>query len=241
MFGHHDIPVELEASGFRIHASTVDGGFMYKRELDGDSVEKAILADRYGILVNPVEPVGLPNDVARLLLVELDSAVLVEPGAKKSVMLTFPVEIGVFVTRGKKKVDEEEIEALDVFTRAPKKLTLYGDPDNGHICKYWQSSVHHGMPKVDSYEAGVLELELRNKAGRWAEVTRVVVSAAQMKIYYSKSLVSLKAKMTITGENTAEVEVRDEPAGDNMKKSVELYRAGKMAVLSSGFTMEHGL
>ena len=241
MLGHHDIPVELEEGGCSIRVTQSESGFQYTRELGDDRVEKAILADRCGLLVNPVEPVGLPNKLAQLLLIELEKPVLVEPGAKKSVMLTFPVEIGVFVTRGEEKADDAGTGALDVLTLAPKKLTLYGDPDNGHICKYWLTGVHGDLPEVDPYEAGILDLELHNKAGQWVEVTKTVMSAAQMKIYYTRDRVSLKAGMTITGESTAQVEVMDEPAGKNMEKSVELYRAGKMAVLSSGFVMEHGL
>lgn len=241
MFGQYDIPVNVETGGCAIRVTEHEGAFLYHREAGGETAQKWILADRCRLLVNPVEPVNRPNELTQLLFIEFEKQVLVEPKGKKTVFLTFPVEVGVFVSKTGEGGDEGELEVIDGFTLAGQKLTLYGDPDNGQICRYWMSRVFPSMPETDPLREGVMEIEISNGTDKWAEVAKTVLSAPHMKLYFSDRLVSMKVRMTITGEKSAETAFTDKPVEQGMQKSVELYRVRKMAVLSTAFTMEHGL
>jgi len=231
VYGSYEIPVRVEGE-VTITVEEGGDGFVYRREGAGEAVEKLLLAQRRRLLLSPVEPVNLPKTITPLLLVEFSSPVVLEPGAERRIFLKFPVEVGVFVSSG------AERELLDIFTLAAQKYTLYGDLGTGSICRYWRSDVYPSLPEVEPLREGVLELRLENTSPAWAEVGRAVFSAYGMKIHHSGSIASMRGRMRILGESSAETHFYDSPLLEGMLKAPELFPAGRR---SGKYTMGAGL
>ena len=234
-FGTHRFPFKIGTEDFSISVEKETNSFIYKRERGKDKIEKILLVDSGEMLINPVEPVNLPKKVTTHLLVEFDKTVLVGPKEKKNIILSFPVEIGVFLTSAKGP------KMLDVFSLVEPKYTLYGHQKKGVLCRYWKSEVYIFQPEFHPFYKGVLELIITNTTSRWFELTKVVLNVYGMRIYYSPQLVSVKAEMKITRLGIAEVVCRDTPLKKGMKKSVEIYTSVSLPGVQTKFLMEEGL
>lgn len=236
MYGAYDIPLSIEFEGISLSIERRDAAIAYRRRLGEDTVEKLLLGGgRGGIIINPVEPLNLPRDLTPYLYLDFQRPAVLAPKSSSTVFVTFPVEIGVFLK------DNGEIETLDLFTLARQKYTLYGDPRNGMLCRYWSTPVAIDPPRPDCLREGVMELKLANATGSWVEVTKAIFSAYGMKLYYSDGLVAMRADMEVTGATTANTDFRDIPMEPLMSKSLELYTARKLVVLFPKFTMTDGL
>ena len=235
LFGLHDIPLTINRQGISILVDKHSDSLIYKRETVDETVEKVLLTDNARVLINPVEPLSKPKEITPFLHVEFKRVMMVEPRASKRVFLTFPIEIGVFIT------EKRDFEILDVFTLMKQKLTLYGDPRDGIICKSWASDVFSSIPSLNQFHEGVLSLKIINTTGKWLEVSQAVFNAYGMKIYYNKDLVSMKASMRIMSNKMAETDFVDSPVMDDMKNSLERYTARKLVVTSSKYVMETGI
>ena len=235
MYGYYDIPFGLEESGVSLSLEKDGENFIYQSVAAGTSAEKIVLARTGHVLINPIEPMHKPKELTSFLLVEFDKTLFVEPERTKKVFVTYPIEIGVFISSG------TAVEVLDIFTLARQKFTLYGDPRNGVICKYWSSSVYSTLPAVDPLREGVIELNIANTTREWVKITKAVFNAYGMKMYYNDARVAMKATMKIQHGKLAETDFVDAPVEQGMKKSMELYTAKKLAVTSTKFVMGWGL
>ncbi len=235
MFGHYTIPLEIAAAGISLAIERDGEGFRYRSTCNGTTTEKLLLTRAGEVLINPVEPLHRPKELTATLLIELEKTLVVEPETTKTVFLTFPIEIGVFITTN------DDVEVLDIFTLVPQKFTLYGDPRTGMICKYWRSTVSATIPSVNPLSEGVIQLSISNTTSDWVNVTRAVFNAYTMKLYYSKRLVAMRATMKILLRQLAETTFIDEPLERDMTKSLELYTARKLPAPLIKFMMEAGL
>ena len=110
IFGLHDVPLRIDREGIALSVERMEGGLLYKRECMDEGVEKFLLSSDSKILINPVEPVNKPKELTPHFLIEFERSVFIEPSARRTVFVKFPVEIGVFV-HGKK-----DFQILDVLT-----------------------------------------------------------------------------------------------------------------------------
>ncbi|MDT8358247.1 MAG: DUF432 domain-containing protein [Methanomicrobiaceae archaeon] len=239
MFGSYGY--SFEYSNHEISAGLVrDGPFVrYFREVTGRArVEKIISSDSGRVVVNPVEPLNLPEKVTNFLELEFDP-IFLEPLGNKGIFLEFPVEIGVFIA------SKQDIEVLDIFSLDSPKYSLYGPPNGGVITRWLQSPVHSEIPALDHHRRGVLRLTLENTTKEWQEISRVVLEGTLMKIYYGevegKKLVSMYGRVRIQSKLVAETEFFDHPVAEGMNKSVEIYTAREIPGMKRSFPMEWGL
>jgi hypothetical protein len=235
MFGQYDIPIRIEQEGITVSVQKEGENILYMRECLGESTEKILVVGSGKLLLNPVEPVNKPKALASHLLIEFANTLQVEPKGTRNIFLTFPVEIAVFMP------SNEEFEVIDTFTLARQKFTLYGDPINGVICKYWKSSIYTAEPSLNRIQEGLIELAVTNTTAGWVEVTKTVFDAYGIKIYYDDERVSMKANMKLKGGGSAETECMDEPLVEGMTKSLEIYTTRKLSVTKKRFIMEFGL
>jgi uncharacterized protein len=199
MYGNYDPPFSIEKEGISISVEELEKRWVYKRTLGTDTVEKLILGDGKHIIISPVEPLNTPKEITPNLLIEFEKTLLLAAGARKKIFLTFPVEIGVFISdKGNKN-----LQLLDVLTLARKKFTLYGPVSNGIICKHWKSGIYSVSPSTNPLQEGIMELFLRNTTSEWASISKAVFSAYGMKIFYDSD-VFMRAHMDILNKNTAE-------------------------------------
>jgi len=176
----------------------IDAQWMYKRILGSDSVEKLILEEGK-LVINPVKPLNTPKEITQNLFIEFEKMLLLAAGARKKIFLTFPIEIGVFISDKR----SENHQLLDVLTLSRQKFTLYGSVSNGLVCKYWKSKIHSVAPSLNPLHEGLMELTMRNTTSDWVSISKVVFSAYGMKLYYDSN-VFMKARMDILSKNTAE-------------------------------------
>jgi hypothetical protein len=235
MFGTYNVPLSIAQEGISLSVQKERENILYTRECLGESVEKILVAGSGKLLLNPVEPVNKPKALPSHLLIEFANTLQVEPKGTMNIFLAFPVEIAVFMP------SNEEFEVIDTFTLARQKFTLYGDPINGVICKYWKSSIYTAEPSLNRVEEGLIELAVTNTTTGWIEVTKTVFNAYGMKIFYDDERVSMKANMKLKGGGSAETECMDEPLVEGMTKSLEMYTVRKLSVTKKNFIMEFGL
>ncbi len=235
MYGYHTIPFTLEQEEVSISVAREGGTLRYLRSCGDEKVERILLAEEARLLLCPVEPLNKPQALSSHLLVKFDSTLMAPPKASHTVFLSFPVEIAVHVE------GNGGMELLDVFTRALQKLTLYGDPRSGMLCRYWKSPVFTGRPVLPADREGVLELRITNPTASWIQVGRAVFNAYGMKLYYHQELVSMKAGMRLRSAEAAETEFEDAPLEEGMQKSPEVFLPRKLTVTSARCLMECGL
>lgn len=234
-YGRHNLPLSLSREGFSISIDQAGDTWLYQRECEGDRVEKKLLTSSNTVLINPVEPLNRPKEITSYLLVEFERHLMVEPGVRRKVFLTFPNEIGVFMP------SKKGLEIIDILTLHKQKFTLYGDPRTGVICKYCKSSIYATEPQVNPIQQGVMQLNITNAGDHWVEVTKAVFNAYGMKLFYNDDMVAMKATMKILGKHTAETDFTNSPLKKNMTSSVELYTARKLVVMAPKFIMEQGI
>lgn len=233
MFGEYKLNVKIEEEDLKLLVEGRGKRKRYYRKVGEEEVEKFIHADKGKLVVCPVEPVNLPKEgVSEYLLVELDKPLIIEPKTESSVYLKFPIEVGVFL------VDEIDVERIDIFTKTMPKYILYGPPESGIICKWWNSSVYNEIPEVDKLYEGILRLDVKNAYEEWVEIKKVVLRAIDMKIFYD-GYAYMHASLKILKKSLGETTFFDRlPRG--MKRAIDIYLAKGIKRLEKKFVMEWG-
>ena len=235
MFGEYPIPLNIEQENISISAQREDERLIYRRTCLEERAEKTLLIKKGKIILNPVEPVNKPKSLTTYLLIKLDKTLILEPKSTREVFIKFPVEIGVYLSDGK------EFQVLDILTLTKPKFTVYGDPRNGVLCKYWKSDISASVPSVDPLYEGVIRLKIENTNPDWVEIHKAVFDAYAMKIYYNDRMAGMKATMKIRNGGIADTNFRDSPIEKGMRNALEIYAVRKLSITSKEFVMEFGL
>jgi uncharacterized protein len=245
MYGHYDPPFSVEKEGILISVENNEKMWIYKRTLGIDKVEKQIIGDGKYIIINPVEPLNTPKELTPNLMIEFEKSLLLAGGTVKTIFLTFPIEIGVFIS----DKENTNILLLDVFTQARQKFTLYGSVSNGTICKHWKSAIYSTSPSLDHMQEGIIELTLRNTTSDWISISKTIFNAYGMKLYY-EDRVFMKAHMDLLSKNTAETSFDTHHLGEGFKifhhnnlntskEAIEVYNR-KLVIVPLKFEMRLG-
>jgi hypothetical protein len=233
VYGEYSEPFSYRDDHIELMVEPEGSSFLYRRICDGQMVEK-LLADNFNLTINPVEPFHLPEKISRFLEISFRPIIL-KPGSKKSVYLTFPLEIGVLLGKG------TSYDILDIFSLSNPKYSLYGTPEAGLITRWHESKSSDTVPVTDRRYEGVLHLAMENESSGFIEVSRVILSDYGMRIWYG-DYVSLDCSMKIFSHSTAETYFVNRPLNPEMKSSIPLYVALKIPVVQrKGHFMEHGL
>ena len=236
IFGQIGIPATWSQGPLLLKTTYDEKTIRYCRKLEDETVEKKIVLKRETkFIINPVEPVNTPKPLTTHLLIELDHPVVIEPQSDCTLFLTCPVEFGVFIN------DRNKNRLIDVFSLEPQKYTLYGNPKDGVICRYWRSEVHLSLPAVSPYVNGVMELSIINDTPYWSEISRAVFDSYLMTLFYNDEMILMKGNMKIVDKEVAETGFENGLPGQGMEQSIELYSLSKLNIIKTVFVMEHGL
>lgn len=242
MYADYDLPFSVEKEGISVSMEKSEKLWIYKRTFGVGNVEIQISGDEKHIIINPVEPLNTPQKITPNLMIEFEKSFLLAGGTIKTIFLTFPIEIGVFISdKGNKNP-----HLLDVFTQTRQKFTLYGLVSNGIICKHWGSAVYSTSPSSDPIQEGVIELTLKNITTDWVSISKAIFNAYGMKLYYDAG-VFMKAHMDILSKNTAETSFDLHHIGEGVKsfylenpntrkEAIEVYNR-KLAIVPLKFEM----
>jgi hypothetical protein len=234
MYGTYKDEFAYQGPDLSVSISGVVGNRRYSRGCNGSRIEKNLASGVENIIINPVEPVNLPDGLTQHLEIVFEP-VVVRPGDEQVVYLTFPIETGVFLESG------GNYDVLDIFSLVPAKYSLYGLPESGCITRWYQSNVFSKIPDTDILREGVMELVVRNSGTTWTEVSRAVFLNTSMHLYYG-DIVSMSAIMEIWNPKLAETKVLRRPVKEGLKAGIELYTAKKIPIVqTSGYLMEHGV
>ncbi|NLX49690.1 MAG: DUF432 domain-containing protein [Methanospirillum sp.] len=235
MFGVYDYSFQWEDDRGSLGVERRGSLYVYYRTTASRSIEK-ILGSRGGrIIVNPVEPLNLPQEVTRYLEFHF-TPIVVPSESEQRIFLTFPVEIGVFLQ------DKRGFTVIDIFSFAPQKYSLYGTPDDGVITRHVDSDVFDSVPYlVDPLATGVMELTIFNASRTQVEVTRAVFENASLNVYYG-DFVAMKGRMEVYSKAIAETTTLLTPFREGMRAAVPLF-ASRQIALAEGlkYLMEHGV
>lgn len=236
MFGSFNYPCRYAGEAFSFSIEREGNFFRYRRECQQYCVEKIIASAGPVIFIHPVEPINIPKEVTRYLEIVFPP-VIIEPESKKTIFLTFPLEIGVFVTA------KDDYQLIDVFTRCLPKYSLYGSPENGVITRYHESTVSESCGDTDPACEGVLQLDIKNTSRGWVEVSRTVFESYYMPIYFG-DLVAMSGEMVIFSKMIAETRIYERPFREGMELAIPSIKARKLLLVDvekKGFLMEHGV
>ena len=245
MYGNYDLPFSLEKGGISVSMEMSEKMWIYKRAFREDKVEKQIIGDGKYIIINPVEPLNTPKELTSNLMIMFEKTLFLAGGTIKTIFLTFPIEIGVFISDKK----NTNILLLDVFTQTRQEFTLYGSVSNGIICKHWKSAIYSTSPSSDPMQEGIIELTLRNTTSDWVSISNAIFNAYGMKLYY-EDCVFMHAHMDILSKNTAETSFDIHHIGEGFKtfrqnnlnsgkEAIEVYNR-KLVIVPLKFEMRLG-
>ncbi len=185
------------------------------------------------LVICPVEPVHLPEEITRYLEIAFPP-VVIRPAARKRIYLTFPVEIGVFLDTG------QGFSQLDLFSLAPAKFSLYGTPAAGLVTRWHESRLYEDIPAPDPLREGVMELELNNVSSGAVEVRRAVFESSAMCIHYG-TIAAMKAELEIISTHLAETFISSRPSCGCTERAIARFAARKVPMVQQkGFFMEFG-
>ena len=236
MYGTYDVPFSIKEKELSIDVSKTDYGFLYSRKLaDKPVLEKVILSEKSRIIINPVEPLNHPKHITNYLLLEFDKKISIAPHKEQSFYATFPIEIGVFI------FTRQDFAPFDDISLIPAKYSLYGDPRIGIVARYYATSIYADIPEVNPLQQGVVHLTIKNSDSQWNTVSKIVLNAYGMKLYYNEKLVQLFTSMKIINEITAETDCYAPHSEKGFRKAMELYKSRKLSILSTKFVMMEGL
>ncbi len=236
MFGQFNYPCQYSGKTFSVSIEKEGTFFRYRRECNKERVEKIVASEGPSILIHPVEPINLPKEVTRFLEIVFPT-VIIEPESVKTIFLTFPIEIGVFL------IAKDDYQLLDVFSQCSSKYSLYGSPENGVITRYHESPVTELCGKPDPACEGVLQLEIKNMSRGWVEVSHAVFESYTMPIYF-EDIVAMSGEMVIFSKMIAETRILDHPFREGMELAIPAVKARKLLMVDvekKGFLMEHGM
>jgi len=234
VFGKYDLSLHLEEEGIKIEVEGKGKKRIYRRICNGEEVEKHIYAKEGNIVICPVEPVNLPKEgTAEHLLVKLIKPIIIEPDVESTFYVTFPVEIGVFL------VDKRDVERIDIFTLTKPKYALYGPPESGVICRWWESDVYGEVPEIKRLFEGVLRVDAKNSYREWVEISKIVFRALDMKVFYNDHAY-MHARLNILKKTVGETSF-NERKPKNMQPSIDIYEAKGIKKLEKKFVAEWGL
>jgi hypothetical protein len=234
VFGIYRYPVSLSHDTVTIEVSADGNHARYTRKCGDERVEKILGSADGTLLVNPVEPTNLPENITGFLEISFPPIVL-KPGSATTIYLTFPIEIAVFLEAN------NQYDVFDIFSLTSTKFSLYGPPDAGPITRWYRSGVYASIPQTDPLREGVMELRIQNSSPNSLQVSRGVFENTAMSLWYGE-IVSLVAAMNIFSEALAETRFFDKPLRTDMKRSTDMYAARKIPVVQNiRYFMEFGV
>jgi len=234
MYGRLEVPFKWTSERNAITIRGFKGGLLYHRTTGAREVRKRIYSSRSELFILPVEPFYCPKMITSNLMIELTRNLVIPPRQVKKIYLKFPVEIGILAFR------DNRMKIIDVFTENPPNYALYGDIKEGVVCRYYSSDVHVKPPKGDPKTEGVMEVNVSNSTRAWREVSKLVFEGSIMKVFYSDSRVTTKARASLIDDEKAETRFQDRTWIKGQKRSQKLLTPGSFQKLSTKFTMEGG-
>lgn len=165
--------IEYDGARGRYRRMSRDGSIAVSLDLQGE----------HSIVAEPVHSLYIPGFNTKYILVELVDRIVVPPNYSVGFFIKTPVDLGVFM------VGRDFYKLIDV---APLlnyyKYTLYGpltslEEVSGILCRHWRSRSYNGRTNIEPGEC-LVEAEVVNELGDSIIVSKILVDASYMPLYY---------------------------------------------------------
>ncbi|MEZ5336248.1 MAG: DUF432 domain-containing protein [Methanolobus sp.] len=91
MYDTHHPPFDIGCENTQIIVEKQGTDLIYRRLSYGKEVNELILLNNEGdIVINPIEPVNLPDPITSYLLIDFKKPVFIRPNDRKKFILLFP-------------------------------------------------------------------------------------------------------------------------------------------------------
>lgn len=182
--------------------------------------------DKVNIGIYPIRPIQKPKQLSHNIMIKLETPIAIPPNSKVTHYLNMPIEIGVFIIRKNSNL------MIDAFSLSRPKYSLYGDPDSGKICRFYNSKINSKII-AQKYEEAIIIMNFKNKNPNWVTVNKIVMDAYLVDLYIKDDVVYLEdSKMIIENQNVAHVLLNNKPPINGLDEvplaaeNVNTFRSG---------------
>lgn len=153
--------------------------YVYERYEEDELKLKKIIAsdDILNIGIFPISPQNVPNRYANHMMLVLSSPIVI--GAKSSIecYTLMPIEIGIVINS----------TIIDAYSLGYTKYTLYGIPERGIICRYYQSEVYTDIPKAEPLRTAIVRCLIKNYDNDTKTISKIVYPIEGADLYYNNT------------------------------------------------------
>jgi len=242
-YGKFPIDYAVNFEGLNLAVDLDRGMYHYRRALGDWKTEINISVNGGHMLIHPVEPLNLPDNLTDFMEIRFDP-IKIEPSGICVIFVTMPIEIGVFLESPSGSTD-----IVDIVSYVYPKYSLYGGANRGVVTRFNESKVYYYPPAMKNYEAGLLKLEIENRSDEWATVGKAVIFQKGLYLYFDEKFVAASAEMKIISPDVAVVTGVDTPIRQGMTRSYRLFKNRKLSPFynvpgmlnDTAYTMDMGL
>lgn len=223
------------SDSFEFFFKKIDSFFLYQRKVSELDFYSQIISvqDITKIYLQPSEPFAEGFDT-RFLLLKFTEPLLLLPDSSLEGYVDFPISLSLFIIDNQNKIHH-----INTFSLLKPKLALYGNPHNGKICRFWESSFSSSIPNEKPFATGVLQLYINNPTSSKIIITRLVLDFSFMELYFKFNSCKTSARVKIVSDKFAETEFITPRDIEGYSKSIDLIPT--RILTSSKFLMEFGL
>jgi hypothetical protein len=155
----------------------------YQRFENGNLVVEKIIASDMPLVLGifPVAPLNTPAKYGSHVMLKLITPLVLDPKAHVDAYLIMPIEIGVV------RSSENDVQIIDAFSVGQPKYALYGIPELGIICRYYETRINSEIPNVAPYSEAVVRAHFHNYTDKINTINRVVFPIEGADFYYRKN------------------------------------------------------
>lgn len=177
---------QFELPGISVSITRInEDKFSYQRKSKNETVEKiiSIRTDNLEMELVPILPIYMPSHKTDFMFFRLTKPLFVSRNSTTEVFYACPIEIGLFFT------GSEIREHFDLFSCEPtySRYALYGQPDQGRLCKFAKVEPQAQPDEITSYVHGVLRTVIENELDAGVSISKIVFPMTDHDIYYSGS------------------------------------------------------
>jgi len=175
------------------------------------------------VRLRPIPPMAGNISVKSVLLILPESITLL-PKSSAELLLKIPVDLGVYV--GDSLVDATPLCRV--------KYALYGPPDLGELCRYFNDEI---VSSAQPYAVGLAKVSVNNSLNSVASLSKLVLPLEGMAVYLlnSNSVILNEFAVTILNYGLAEVVTGLKPSINNVRISYSTEARRVTYVMRYGF------
>lgn len=213
---------EMNVGGYALSVAMMDSQKLYSRkDAEGREVYKSIVDPSLSVTIMPIEPSMVPTGgIIECVYIRIEPPITIRAKGRIVYQTYAPVDYGVIAVD--ENYDKTIIEAFSDSEQVPKMI-LYGNPVNGHICRFIRVSRY---VEQKPYLAKV-PLVIENQHSVTVQVKNVVIPLSELMIFYKPGTWIAEASpimMRIESDKVAEImRISDEPPTADFEKSIDFY------------------